>query len=215
MRSTVAMLVGLWVVSWLSACAAVGVHPQTGSARAPDPLDRLSAAELYALGVQLSQAGDSVRAEQYLAAALDRGYPEAQALPALISLCLRQSRLRSALLYGIPYLERHPDDVPLRYLLAAVLLGLVQPDRAYAELGQVLIRQPAHASALYLRAVTARDHLRDAAAARADFTRYLKVAPDGIHADEAQAFLRVASADDLAAAHSQSPAQPSPESVLR
>jgi tetratricopeptide (TPR) repeat protein len=152
----------------------------------PDPLDTVSADELFSRGVRLGQAGDFIRAEQYIAAAIERGYSEERAMPALMAACVQGSRLSAALGYAEPYLARHPNEWSLRLLVASIHMGLSQHERARDELARVLRDAPEEPpQAHYFLGVLHRDHLDDADIAHQRFRRYLELAPDGPHRDEA------------------------------
>lgn len=178
---------------WALLAAACGAPAQHGGgASPPDPLDTVTAEQLYAQGVQLGRAGDLVRAEQYIAAAIDRGYPEERALPTLMAVCVEASRLSAALGYAEPFLARHPTHWPLRLLVASIYMGLDQHERARDELRRVLQDAPADAEppeAHYFLGVLHRDRFDDLETAREHFRRYLALAPDGPHRHEALAAL--------------------------
>jgi tetratricopeptide (TPR) repeat protein len=163
-----------------------------GSAPRPappgDPLRTVAAAELYRRGIALAGAGDLVRAEQYLAASIDRGLPAERVLPALLRVCLGSSRLRAALGHAEPYLARHPGAWSLRYLVASIHLGLGSVDRARSDLEQVIADAPDQPEAYYLLGLVLRDRIGDRAAAAQRFARYL--APAGPHVTEVRAALR-------------------------
>jgi len=162
--------------------------PRAG--QSPDPLDSVSPEELFRRGVLLGQAGDSVRAEQYIAAAIDRGFSEDRAMPALMHACVRSSRLSAALTYAEPYLLRNPSNWPLRLLVASLHMGLAQHERARQELDRVLRDAPEEPpEAHYFLGVLLRDQLDDLEGARGHFRRYLALAPQGDHRDEALAAL--------------------------
>lgn len=168
-----------------------GCAAQQGQRRPmPDPLQSVEAEELYRRGGHFAQQGDYTRAEQYLTAAIERGYPETQALPLLMQVCVEASRLVSALAYAEPYLERHPEEWPLRMLVASIHMGLEQHEQARAELERVLTDAPDEpAQAHYFLGVLLRDRLDDVPGAQQHFRRYLALAPDGDHRAEALAAL--------------------------
>src|SRR5690606_3275268 len=141
-----------------------------------DPLREVAGADLYQRGLALPEAGDYVRAEQYLTSAIARGYPEAEALPPLIQVCIASSRLRSALDHAEPYLEPHPDAWSLRYLVATIHRGLDQPAEARAALERVIADAPEQPDAHYLLGILLRDHTDDRAAAVRHLARYLVLA---------------------------------------
>ena len=138
---------------------------------------------------------DWVRAEQYFASALRRGYPDTVVIPKLLRVCLGASRLRAALGYAEIYLLRHPRAWELRYLAGAIHVGLGQPDAARAELEHVLRAQPAHAPATFLLAQLEAAAPARLAQARELYTSYLALAPDGAHAEAARTFLQVHASD--------------------
>lgn len=173
-----------------SACGASGRAPQATPGGA-EP----SARELYAGGMALAHAGDLTRAEQYFASAHRQGHQDRESLVALLSVCVRASRLRSALSYAGPYLERHPRDVRLRQLKAALHFALGELSSARTELERVLAHDERRAEAHYLLARVhaallagrraprfAREHRRRL---REHFSRYLALDPRGAHAEEA------------------------------
>ncbi|MCA9609321.1 MAG: tetratricopeptide repeat protein [Myxococcales bacterium] len=154
----------------------------------PDPLSSISGEELYRRGVLLAQGGDFVRAEQYMAASIQRGYPEEQVMPSLLAACVEASRLVAALQYAEPYLARHPDQWSLRMLVASIHMGLAHHTRARDELERVIRDAPEEPpQAHYFLGVLYRDELDDEAQADEHFQRYLALAPEGDHRDEARA----------------------------
>jgi tetratricopeptide (TPR) repeat protein len=136
-------------------------------------------------GEQYAQTGDFVRAEQYLAAALERGGPIERILPRLLRVCIAAQRYRAAIEYARPFLERRPDIWQLQYLLATIHMGLNEPQSARARLELVLRYNPHYADAEFDLGKIYRDDLGDAASADEHFRRYLELEPNGSHADEA------------------------------
>ena len=154
-----------------------------------DPLETITAAELYRRGRLLTEGGDHIRAEQYIAAAIQRGFDEEEAMPALMQACLEASRLVAALQYAEPYLERHPEHWSLRMLIASIHMGLDNHTRARDELERVLrdTGDDPPAQAHYFLGVLYRDPLEDEERSAEHFRRYLALAPDGEHREEATA----------------------------
>jgi len=196
----------------LAACGAAA--PPVGAGTTPDPLDSITADELYRRGVEIVETGDYVRGEQYLAAALDRGYSEDAVMPLLIAACVRSSRLSAALRYAEPYLDRHPDAWNLRLLVATIHEGLGDAEQARRHLLRVAEDQPTEPTASYLLGVLSRDAFHDGEAARAYFARYLELAPDGDHAAEARGEINHPSADGATAA-APPPVRVEPEPARR
>lgn len=174
------------VLALATACAEAPAKPEGTPG---DPLKTVPAAELYRRGMALGQAGDLIRAEQYLAAAIDRGFPAEQALPPLMRVCLASSRLRAALSHAEPYLEEHPDAWSLRYLVGSIQMGIGNVDDARTSLERVVHDAPDQPDAYFLLGVLLRDDVGDRAGAAQRFERYIELAPRGQHASEARAAL--------------------------
>ena len=137
-------------------------------------------------GVEYANQGDLVRAEQYMAAALQRSGPPEQVLPRLLRVCFTAQRYRAGLEYARPYLERHPEAWALQYLVATIHMGLGEPASARARLDLVIRHNPTHAEAEFALGKVLRDDLNDPMSADPHFRRYLELAPQGEHADEAR-----------------------------
>jgi predicted Zn-dependent protease len=168
----------------------------------PSASERAQAAarELFEQGNALARSGDSVKAEQYLAASLREGHDPERVLPVLMRVCLTGSRLRSALNYASPHLKQHPDAVWLRYLVATVYLGLSQPFRAREHLLMIVAQAPEHARSQYLLGLTEWEAFGDRAAATRHFRAYLRLEPKGQYAPEVDDWLRAHANVDLAPA---------------
>jgi tetratricopeptide (TPR) repeat protein len=151
---------------------------------APDDAQRS-----FERGKELALLGDSVRAEQYLAAALQRGHAPPETLRWLIGVCVNGSRLRAAIHYARPYLEAHPEAVRLRYVVATLYLGLGQPLPARELLLEIVERTPAWADPHYLLGVVEWEGFDDPQLASAHFRAYLEREPEGPHAHSAGAWL--------------------------
>lgn len=152
--------------------------------------------ELFRAGMVAAQRQDLTRAQQYLAAAVAAGYPEAQAIVPQIEVCLAGTQVQAAIQLAQAYLVRHPDEWRMRYLLATLYSADHQFEQAVSELRQLVTRTPLQAQAHYLLGSLLRDHspeLHDKPAALGDprphFRRYLELEPSGVHAAEARASL--------------------------
>jgi tetratricopeptide (TPR) repeat protein len=154
----------------LGGCAA-GPLPESATAAAVEK-DRRPAAELVEMGRNAAARGDAVRAEQYLALAIEQGADRRRVMPILLRACLTSSHLRAALNHAEPFLLDHPEDDSLRYLVATIHLGLGQVAAARRELGLLLQRDGSNADAHYLLGIldaagdieTARAHFQQASA---------------------------------------------------
>ena len=152
--------------------------------------DALSAAELFDAGKRFLAASDLVRAEQYLASALGQGFDERACVPALLEATLRGSRLRSALSYAEPALIHHPNDRKLRQLVAAIHLVLGDLKTAEQNLRKVLASNDDQPESHYLLALVLGRRNGEPEERTRAWQRYLELAPEGRHADEARAALR-------------------------
>jgi len=155
-----------------------------------DPLASAPPQTLFARGVELRAAGDFIRAEQYLAAARDRGFDAASVIHELVGVCIDASRFQAALRYAVPYLSRHPEDWALRYLVGSLYLAVGEATRARAELERVTVEHPDAPAPHYQLARAYSERLDRPKEASAAFRTYLELAPDGEHAAEARAWLQ-------------------------
>lgn len=138
----------------------------------PASLEKASAAELLTVGRDAAQRGDSVRAEQYLAMAMEEGADARVVMPILLKACIRSSHLRTALNHAEPHLLANPEDDELRKLVANIHLGLGQTADARRELGLLLQRSESNPDAHYLLGVIATRE--DIGAARAHFLKAIE-----------------------------------------
>ncbi len=145
--------------------------------------------KLVARGRQFAAVGDSTRAEQYFAAAINNGGDERKILPLLLTVCIRDNRYRVAIEYARNYLQRHPEDVNVRLLTGTLHLAIGEAKEARLDLERVLEARPADADAHYALAVLLRDNEHDPVGADRQFREYLRLAPNGEHAEEAQGSL--------------------------
>lgn len=168
---------GLALGLFLGGCGGA-TSPEARTPTAPE--QGPSATYLMNEGRLAASRGDTVRAEQYIALAIERGFDERRALPLLLATCIKGSRLRAALNYAEPYLRDHPEDAALRYLVATIEVGLGDDEGARRELGVLLREAPDHGEARYLLGLLELEH--DAAAATEHLREYLRLEPRGRHA---------------------------------
>jgi len=177
------------VVVVASVAAACSGPMASTTAKAPDPLAGVPADQLFAQGVEYKNAGDLIRAEQYLVAAVERGYPQKDALELLLEVCVGGSRYQAGLAHAERHLARHPEDWALRYFAASLHVAIGDAHTARIELERVIGDRPQLAAAHFDLGVIYRDELGDHAAAEAAFRRYLELAPSGDKAVAAQTWL--------------------------
>lgn len=150
--------------------------------------DEQSIEKLVDRGRAFAAVGDSTRAEEYLAAALQRGARPERVMPVLLSVCVRDGRYRSAIFYAENHLRAHPSDVATRFVLGTLYAAIGEAPRAKEHLTRVVEATPNEARAHYALAVLMRDQ-QDPIGADRHFREYLRLAPEGAHAEEARASL--------------------------
>jgi tetratricopeptide (TPR) repeat protein len=144
--------------------------------------------KLVAAGRAFAEVGDLTRAEQYFAAAIEAGGDEAKILPMLLAVCVQDGRYRVAIAYDESYLHKHPDDVRARFVLGTLYQAIGDRDAAKTELEKVVDVRPKEPQAHFALAVLLRDDGRRVEADK-HFREYLRLDPQGAHAEEARASL--------------------------
>jgi tetratricopeptide (TPR) repeat protein len=110
-----------------------------------EPAADLTPAALASRGLSLMQHGDYLRAEQYLQLALRAGHAEEPLIVPLLTTCIASSRFRAALMHADRHLSMHPEAWRVRFVKAAVLRALGQPEQAELERQRALHDAPASA----------------------------------------------------------------------
>ena len=156
-------------------------------------------------GKAFAAVGDHTRAEEYLASGIEAGADPRDVLPLLLDVCVKTGRYRSAIQHGENHLRKHPHDMRTRVMIGALYAALNESKQAKAQLEQVVKADAVadvtsadagaalpvrlQAQAHYLLAVVARDSDNDVVGADRHFREYLKIEPNGQHAEEARASL--------------------------
>lgn len=146
-HSTTRLFFAVWL---LVAIGCAGAPPRGRSAASM--VARGDGDTLHGLAEALARQGDLVRAEQYAMLAVQRGMPLEQALPLLVDVCVRASRISAALHHAEPVLRAAPHNHRLRFVVASLYLALSRPDDAMRELRLVLQSEPKHEGAAQLLA---------------------------------------------------------------
>lgn len=168
----------------LAGCAHTPRH-----AGEPRAAPQLSAAQLLELADALFERGDTQRAEQYYSAAMERGADHGKVLPRLLAAYVKDRQYRLAAQRAEDHLRRHPNDMSLRVLLAALCQAVADYSRAAAEYQAIVRDDASRAEAHFALATILAEHGHDRARADQHFRRYLALAPNGIYAERAQASL--------------------------
>jgi Flp pilus assembly protein TadD len=145
--------------------------------------------KLVERGKAFAAVGDMTRAEEYLAAALEQGAPAKDVVPALLQVCVQTGRYRSAVQHAENHLRKHPTDTNTRFVLGTLYAALGEPKEARSALEEVATLRPDEPRVHYALAVLARDSENDVVAADRHFREYLRLEPEGSHAEEARAAL--------------------------
>ncbi len=164
-------------------------------------------------GKAFAAVGDHTRAEEYLASGIEAGADPRDVLPLLMDVCVKTGRYRSAIQHGENHLRKFPHDMRTRVMVGALYAAINESKQAKEQLERVVKSDandepdatstdagnakgpPApspvrlQAQAHYLLAVVARDNDNDVVGADRHFREYLRIEPNGAHADEARASL--------------------------
>lgn len=168
----------------LTACArtpAEKVEAEMATMRAEQTPERL-----VERGKAFAVVGDLTRAEEYLAAALDRGADARQVMSTLLDVCVRGGKYRSAIQHAENHLRKQPGDHNTRLVLGTLYYAVGDTRAARATLEKVVEVRPDQAHAHYVLALLARDTDNDVVAADRHFREYLRIEPAGEHSDEAR-----------------------------
>ena len=178
------------VLLCLLLCAAACMSQRQGPAGPPpaDPISSVPAGELRAKGLAYARRGDLTRAQQYLSAAQLKGFDETVVVPEIVKICVAASRLRAALLFAEPYLERHPQDAGMNYVVGTIHLALGNLRRASSHLNGALRPSAIMIDAAFSLALLAQDQGQPQAARR-HLEHYLEVQPQGRYATRAKHLL--------------------------
>ena len=137
-------------------------------------------------GRGFAAVGDYLRAEEYLADAMNQGADPKKIMPLLLEVCIREGRYRLAAQYAKEYLVAHPNDVRVRLVLASLYSATAENKLAKTEFERVLDARPNDAQAHYALAVLLRDAEQDVVGADEHFREYLRLDPKGPHVEEAR-----------------------------
>lgn len=170
----------------LLGCSHLGVRDSSG---VPEELRTISGEDLFREGVAYAFRGDTLRAEQYLRASMQKGYSSESVVAWLVRVCVASSRYQAALSHATAYLRTNPYDWWLRFVVANIHDALGDVEGARAELELVVQAVPDRPLPHYRLAVLYRECLRNHELSTPHFRAYLRLEPGGPHAAEARAIL--------------------------
>ena len=167
--------------------------PKTPAEKAQADIDTVrsesTADKLLDRGRAFASVGDSTRAEEYLVAALEQGASPKEVLPLLMNVCISAGRYRVAIQYAETHLRKHPDDARTRLVVGTLYAALGENKPARENLELAVEQRPNDPNAHYALAVLARDGDNDLVEADKHFREYLRLDPNGAHAEEAKSSL--------------------------
>jgi len=174
------------VVAALVACGPPLERPADVSADLEKMQDARRPERLLARGKAYARLGDLVRAEQYLAAALDEGADVEATLPLLLRVCVASRKYRAAIDVAEPWLIKRPADQKLRFVVASLYSSIGETEQAKKLLEAIVDKTPDNAEVRFALGVLYRDEKNDPVNADRHFRAYLELAPQGPHAEEAK-----------------------------
>jgi tetratricopeptide (TPR) repeat protein len=181
-----------WPVATVALQAALGCVPPPGT-QVKTEMQTFSQEQtpdkLVERGKAFAEIGDLTRAEQYLAAALEQGADTKVVVPLLLKVCVEARRYRAAIDYAEHQLKKHPQDANLRALVGNLYAAIDEPQRAREQFELVLAQRPEDADVHFGLAVLLRDKMMDPVQADRHFREYLRLSPNGSHAEEARGSL--------------------------
>lgn len=186
-----ALSLAAFVLVASAACAA----PKSPSVEAAKTVEKGYAPErMLELGRAHRKSGDATRAEQEFASVLEnkRASDEQRraALRELLATCIEAQRFRVAIDYAEPELRKQPNDVALLRLVASLAVAVGEGLKARELYERLLAIAPSDAESELALARVLRDSFADRPGASEHFERYVQLAPNGLHAGEARAYLQ-------------------------
>jgi tetratricopeptide (TPR) repeat protein len=180
----------------LPAILAGGLLALAGCAHTPEPKPASAAEEkaknaamLLEHGRAFAEMGDEVRAQEYFAAALKAGADEKVVMPLLLRACIAQRNYRLAIEYAESSLAKDPHNARLRLLSGTLHASIGDTARSRERLERAATELESEADVQFTVAVSFRDDSGDVVMADKYFRRYLALAPNGAHAEEAKSSL--------------------------
>ncbi len=195
-RPSVALAVVAVSLATLAGCASTPA--QKAEADIASVRKEADAKTLVERGKAFAAVGDHTRAEEYLASSIEAGADPREVMPILLDVCVKTGRYRSAIQHGENHLRKHPSDAGTRVMVGALYVAISDGKEARAQLERVVEtaneRPSAHpkhilAQAHYLLALVARDGDHDVVTTDRHFREYLRLEPNGPHAEEAKGSL--------------------------
>lgn len=143
---------------------------------------------LFERGKGFAIVGDSTRAEEYFESAIEHGADSRQVMPHLLEICIRDGRYRVAIEHAEHHLSKYPQDVETHFVLGTLYAALGDSARAKTHVTFVIQSRPDESKARYAMAIILKDS-GDLVGADHEFREYLRIEPNGPHAEEARGSL--------------------------
>ncbi len=197
------VLVGLFTATSCSAAASAPLHQPSAATAEPTLAEkRAAAAELFRLGKEQMRDGDSLRAQEYFATAIDSGGDPNLILPELMRAAISGMRYQAAIRYFEDFgpMMSTEHGAELGVIVGVLYLGIDQPDRARAAFEASLQLSSRNARAHFLLGQVLREEFSDYVNSDLHYRAYLAIEPNGENAAAARAGLLLKREDALAAA---------------
>lgn len=169
----------------LAGCASSAVK----RTRTPTEEKAEAAAALVQKGREFAEGGDVLRAQEYFTSALKAGADEKVVLPLLLRVCVAERNYRLAIEFAESSLARNPKNSRLRLLAGTLHASVGDTARSRERLERAADELANEADVQFTVAVSFRDDANDVVMADKYFRRYLALAPNGEHAEEAKGSL--------------------------
>ncbi len=184
------MLVVSFATASCSASANRPPQPPPGAEAEPTLLEKKAACtELFRLGKEQARVGDSLRAQEYFAMAIDSGGDTNLILPELMRAAISGMRYQVAIRYFEDFgdMMSRERGSELATIVGVLYLGIDQPERARAAFEGALRLSSKNARAHFLLGQVLRDEFSDYAGSDLEYRSYLALEPSGEYATAARA----------------------------
>lgn len=183
-----ALVTATLCVAALAGCAPT--LPRGELARARIVREESRKERLTAKADDFAAAGDTLRAEQYYAAAIAAGGDHRTLIRRLLPVCALGQRFRAAIDHAEDYLRNAPGDHEVRLVLGTLYWAIGDAESARVTLTRVVQDAPADAEAHFALAVVLRASGERRRESLDHFRAYLRAEPTGRHAEQAREGLR-------------------------
>ena len=145
--------------------------------------------KLVLRGEAWASVGEPGRAAQYFELAVVHGASEERIFPHLLVMLIRDKQYQAATIAAENHLRLRPADLRARLVVAGLYASLGNFVSARKEYETILRRDPDNVDAHYSLAVILREEQNEPLLGDQHFREYLRLLPDGPHAEQARGLL--------------------------